>query len=404
MIAARVEGSCDARFAGVRDALQENFEQRGELGAAVAVMLDGRMVVDLWGGWADADRSRPWREDTVVNAFSVGKAFAALCALVLASRGSLELDAPVARYWPEFAAEGKEGVTVRQVLGHRAGLAAIERELPEGALYEWYTVTGALARQRPWWTPGEAHGYHVHTFGFLAGEIVRRVAGESVGSFLRREIAEPLGADVGFGLAASERRRRAEYVFDAPPSEREPRAELASRRATAPRSPEEARLYERAYMNPPGATGLGTVNTAAWMDAELPSANLHADARGVARVYAALIEDGDGERKASSRTFPRGIVDRDVLREATREASGGVDRVLGRPSRFGLGFQLTQPERPLGPNARSFGHFGAGGSVGFADPEAGVAFAYAMNRGGPQWQDPRNRALVGAVYEVLGHH
>ena len=390
MSPAGVEGSCDARFAGVREALHENFAQRGELGAAVAVIVDGRTVVDLWGGWADAGGSRPWREDTVVNAFSVGKAFAALCMLVLASRGLLELDAPVARYWPEFAAEGKERVTVRQALAHRAGLAAIERELPEGALYDWEAVTGALAEQRPWWTPGEAHGYHVHTFGFLVGEIMRRVAGESVGSFLRREIAEPLEAEVGFGLAAGERSRRAEYVFDGALGARgAARAGLVSRRETAPRSPEEARLYERAYLNPPGATGLGTVNTAAWMDAELPSANLHADARGVARVYAALI--GGGE-----------LADREMLREATSEASAGVDRVLGRPSRFGLGFQLTQPERPLGPNGRSFGHFGAGGSVGFADPDAGVAFAYVMNRGGPQWQDPRNRALIEATYDALG--
>ncbi len=386
---AGVQGSCDARFAGVRDALCENFTHRGELGAAVAVIVDGRTVVDLWGGWADPRRSRPWVKDTVVNAFSVGKAFAALCVLMLVSRGLVELDAPVARYWPEFAAEGKERVMVRHVLSHRAGLAAIEAGLPQGALYDWEVVTAALAQQRAWWTPGEAHGYHVHTFGFLAGEIVRRVADESVGSFLRREVAGPLEAEVGFGLAAGKRLLRAEYVFDAPPGERDAGAGLASRRATAPRSPEEARLYERAYLNPPGATGIGTVNTEAWLAAELPSANLHADARGIARVYAALLED---ER----------LVDRDLLREATSEASGGVDRVLGRPSRFGLGFQLTQPERPLGPNAGSFGHFGAGGSVGFADPEAEVAFAYVMNRGGPQWQDPRNRALVEATYDALG--
>ncbi|HEY2766807.1 MAG TPA: serine hydrolase domain-containing protein [Solirubrobacteraceae bacterium] len=389
MDGAEIGGTCDARFAGVREALRENFAQRGELGAAVAVIVEGRMVVDLWGGWADAGRSRPWDQSTVVNAFSVGKAFAALCVLMLVSRGPLDLDEPVARHWPQFAAEGKEGVTVRQVLGHRAGLAAIERELAEGALYEWEEVTSALAEQRPWWTPGAGHGYHVHTFGFLAGEIVRRVAQESVGSFLRREIAEPLGAEVGFGLARSERSRRAEYVFDAPPAERKARAGLLSRRETAPRSPAEARLYERAYLNPPGATGLGTVNTEAWQDAELPSANLHADARGVARVYGALVGDG-------------ALVNRDVLREATREASAGIDLVLGRPSRFGLGFQLTQPERPLGPHAGSFGHFGAGGSVGFADPDADLAFAYLMNRGGPQWQDPRNRALSDAVYEALG--
>jgi CubicO group peptidase (beta-lactamase class C family) len=302
---AAVQGNCDARFLVVREALRENLEHRRELGAAVAVILDGQTVVDLWCGWADADRSRPWRRDTVVNAFSVGKALAGLCVLVLASRGSLELDETVARYWPQFAAAGKEEVTVRQVLSHRAGLAAIECQLAEGALYEWAQVTGALAAQRPWWTPGQGHGYHVHTFGFLVGEIVRRVAGESVGSFLRREIAQPLEAEVSFGLAQSERLRRAEYVFDGASGPRGALAGLESRRPTPPRSPGEARLYERAYLNPPGATGLGTVNTAAWQDAELPSANLHADARGIARVYGALIGDAALARKRP--------LDRDVL-------------------------------------------------------------------------------------------
>jgi CubicO group peptidase (beta-lactamase class C family) len=406
--AGAIEGSCDARFAGVREALRENMTHRGELGAAVAVIVEGRAVVDLWCGWATADRSRPWRRDTVVNAFSVGKALAGLCALALVSRGLLDLDEPVSRRWPEFAAEGKEGITVRHVLSHSAGLAAIDRELPEGALYDWGQVTGALAEQHPWWAPGEGHGYHVHTFGYLVGELVRRVADESIGSFLRREIAETLEAEVGFGLARRDRSRRAEYVFDGLPDSRSgavgaslrARREQSTSTAESPsadvaagqrrRPAVDARLYERAYLNPPGAMGLGTVNTAAWMDAELPSANLHADARGIARVYGALVCD------------PPRILDRDVLREATVEAAAGRDLVLGRPSRFGLGFQLTQPERPLGPHAGSFGHFGAGGSVGFADPQAQLAFAYVMNRGGPQWQDPRNRALIDAVYEALG--
>jgi CubicO group peptidase (beta-lactamase class C family) len=364
----------------VREALGENLAHRGELGAAVAVSVDGRAVVDLWCGWADAARSRPWREGTMVNVFSAGKALAGLCVLMVVSRGLLDLDEPVSRQWPQFAAAGKEEVTVRQVLSHQAGLAAIERDLPEGALYDWDLVTDALAEQEPWWTPGTAHGYHVHTFGFLAGELVRRATGERIGSFLQREVADALGAEVSFGLARRERASRAEYVFD--PS-------MASRAEQGPRSTVDARLYELAYLNPPGATGIGTVNTAAWQEAELPSANLHAQARGIARVYGALLDDAQP------------LLAGGVLREATTEAAAGEDLVLGRPSRFGLGFQLTQPERPLGPNAGSFGHFGAGGSVGFADPQAGVAFAYVTNRGGPRWQDPRNRALIDALYGVL---
>ncbi len=315
--------------------------------------------------------------------FSVGKALAGLCVLMLVSRGLLDLDEPVSRHWPEFAAAGKESITVREVLSHQAGLAAIRLELPEGSLYDWDLLTGALAEQQTWWTPGAGHGYHVHTFGFLAGEIVRRVSGEAIGPFLHREVACALDAEVSFGLARSNRLRRAEYVFD---FERVSRAQGVQ---GAPRAAGDMQLRECAYLNPPGAMGIGTVNTVAWQDAELPSANLHADAQGIARVYDSLLGDAPS------------IVDVEVLREAAIEAAAGEDLVLGRPTRFGLGFQLTQPERPMGPNPGSFGHFGTGGSVGFADPEAQVAFAYVMNRGGPQWQDPRNRALIEAVYGAL---
>lgn len=377
--AVEIAGTCDARFAAVEEAFRENAAHRGELGAGVALLVGGRPVVELWCGWADADRTRAWQRDTVVNVFSVGKAMTALCVLLLASRGSLDLEEPVSRCWPEFAAEGKEAISVREVLSHQSGLAAIRRELPEGSLYDWGRVTRALAEQQPWWTPGSAHGYHVHTFGYLAGEIVRRVAGERIGTFLRREIAEELGVELGYGLAPGDRHRRAEYVFD---------FEQVSRGGQ--RAAFDTQLRERAYLNPPGATGIDTVNTSAWQDAELPSANLHAGATAIARVYDALISD----------TQP--LIDPGVLAQATTEAAAGEDLVLGRPSRFGLGFQLTQPERPLGPNPQSFGHFGTGGSLGFADPDAGVAFAYVMNRGGGQWQDPRNRALIEAVYGALG--
>jgi CubicO group peptidase (beta-lactamase class C family) len=364
----------------VRDAVAENLSQRDELGAAVAVILEDRPVVDLWCGWADAARTRPWRGDTLVCAFSVGKPLAGLCLLKLVARGVLDLDEPVVGRWPEFGQAGKEAITVRQVLSHRAGLPAISEELPPGALYRWESVAGALERQRPWWTPGEGHGYHVHTLGFLVGELVRRVAGEPVGSVLEREIARPLGAEISFGLPAARRARCAEYVF--------PEDNVAAVEEFM-RSGAMSELRARAYLNPPGAMGVGTVNTTAWQDAEIPSANLHAHARGVARIYAALVQ-GDSP-----------LLDAGVLAQATTEASAGTDLVLERPSRFGLGFQLTQPERPMGTNPGSFGHFGAGGSVGFADPQAGLAFAYVMNRGGPQWQDPRNRALITATYEAL---
>jgi CubicO group peptidase (beta-lactamase class C family) len=375
-----VHGSCDARFAAVREAMRENLAHRGELGAAVAVVVEGKSVADLWCGWADAARRRPWRQETVVNMFSVGKAFVALCALMLVARGRLELDAPVADTWPAFAAGGKEEVTLRQLLAHRAGLPAIARQLPNGALYEWDVLAAALAEQEPWWVPGTGHGYHVHTFGFLVGEVVRRADGRTIGAFLREEVAAPLGAQLSFGLPPQQRAQRAEYVFQMSGRGSQERG----RELTA------TPLRERAYMNPPGATGLGTVNTPAWMDAELPSANMHAQARAIARVYAELAAGGGA------------LLDGPLLAQAVAEASVGEDLVLGRPSRFGLGFQLTQPERPLGPGPSSYGHFGAGGALGFADPTAGMAFAYAMNLGGPQWRDPRAFALIDAVYESLG--
>jgi CubicO group peptidase (beta-lactamase class C family) len=322
----------------------------------------------------DAACSRPWERDTLVDVFSVGKPMAVLCLLALVERGEVELDAPVAHYWPEFAAAGKEAVSVRMLLAHRAGLPAIRRELPEHAMYDWELMTSALAAEAPWWEPGTAHGYHTNTYGFLVGELVRRVSSERVGARFRRTIAEPLGVDFHFGLPPAEDARVAEFLFpDRPP-------ESMSDPDAVPL------IARRAYFNPPCISGLGTVNTREWRAAEMPSTGGHATARAVARIYSALDR----------------ILKPDTLAEATREASSGPDRVLTRPSRFGLGFQLTMPERPLGPHPGAFGHFGAGGSLGFADPSAGLAFAYTPNQGaGPRWQNPRNRGLIDALYSCL---
>ena len=377
-----IDGVCDPRFAAVRDAFVANFAERGELGAAVALTVGGRVVVDLWGGWADGERRRPWRRDTLVNFFSVGKGLSAVCAHRLVERGLVDLDAPMARYWPEFAAAGKEAITLRQVLSHRAGLPAVREPLADGAMLDWSAMTRALERQAPWWAPGTAHGYHVNTFGYLVGEVVRRVAGTTLGAMLRAEVAGPLGADVHIGLPVSEHGRVADIVW---PGGREV-AEVPSLAA-------DQVMRWNTYWNPPGLSGAGWVNTAAWRVAEIPSTNGHGTARGVARVYAALAHGGaiDGVH----------VLAAPVLDAAVVEHSSGPDLVVRRPSRFGLGFQLTQPERPLGPNAGGFGHFGAGGGLGFCDPEAGIAFGYVLNDMGPSWQSPRTRALVEAVYACL---
>ena len=378
-----IRGSCDARFAGVRDAMAQNFREHGEVGAAVAITVEGEPVVDLWAGWTDRARTRRWQRDTLVNVFSVGKAMAALSLLILVERGQVELDAPVARYWPEFAASGKSDITVRTLLGHRAGLPAVRRTLPSFAMYDWDLMTAALAEEEPWWEPGSQHGYHVNTFGFLIGEIVRRASGESIGAFFRREVAGPLAADFHFGIGPEHDRRIADYFFsDEPPP------------IVAGDDDDQRRFLLRCvYVNPPGLSGLGTVNTRAWRAAEMPSTNGHSNARAVARVYSALACGGevDGIRLLRTETIDEAIV----------EMSAGLDVVLRRPSRFGLGFQLTQPASPLGPNPRSFGHFGAGGSLGFADPEARLAFAYTMNQAGPRFLNPRTRALIAAAYASL---
>ncbi len=389
---ALIEGTCDARFTAIRDGFAANFAEHGEFGAAVTIVLDGRTVVDLWGGHVDAARSSPWQRDTLVDVFSVGKAFTTLCALLLVHRGLLDLDASVARYWREFAEAGKEAITVRQLLCHQAGLPAVRRQLADNAMFDWRVMTEALAVERPWWQPGTRHGYHVNTFGFLVGEVVRRVStgapggSRSLGTFLRDEITGPLAADVHIGLAASDEARVAEFVWlpelgVVPPG-------LVTQPLT-----DAQRMAYNTYFNPRGLSGHDVVNTSEWRRAEIPSANAHATARGVARVYSALCAGGtlDGVE----------IAGRDVLREAATVHSDGLDAVLDRPSRFGLGFQLPRPERAIGPNPGVFGHFGAGGSVGFADPVAGVAFGYVMNRMGPRWHNPTNRGLIDALYSCL---
>jgi CubicO group peptidase (beta-lactamase class C family) len=374
------DGFCDPKFMRLRKAFAENFASRGEPGAAVAVSVGGRLVADLWGGWRDAVRSNAWERDTLVNVFSVSKALCAIAALRLVEQRKLDLDAPVAGMWPEFAQAGKSAITLRHILSHRAGLPAIREPLPEGSALCWPLMTEALARQEPWWEPGTAHGYHVNTFGFLVGEIVRRMDGRTIGTMLREDIAGPLGADVHIGLPLHEHARVAEFLWPDTPSN-----------TGMPNADELMRF--NAYWNPPGISGGQWVNRPDWRLAEVPSTNGHGNARGIARIYAALANSGaiDGIR----------ILQPETLRAATVEHSNGYDLINQRPSRFGLGFQLTQVERPLGPNKGAFGHFGAGGSLGFCDPESGVAFGYVTNDMGPRWQNPRNKALIDAVFASM---
>ena len=385
---AAVHGLCAPPFERVRQALAEIVASRAEVGAAVAVYVDQHPVVDLWAGHTDAARMRPWDPDTIVNLYSVGKAFTAVCALRLVEAGRLDLDVPVARYWPEFAQAGKARIPLRYLLTHQAALPAVDRALPSGAWRDWDVITEALAAQAPWWEPGSGHGYHVNTQGFLIGEVVRRVTGQTLGAYLRESLAGPAGIDFFIGFGPELDGRCADLVPRLATAEDEAlRRQLSVDPQTLSGLP---LMRVNAYRNPPELSGTGIVNTRAWRAAEVPSTNGHGNARAIARLYAALAGDGtlDGVH----------VLSPEMVARATECAVEGNDLVLQRPTRFGLGFQLTMPERPLGPSPRAFGHFGAGGSLGFADPEAHVAFGYAMNQGRGGWQYPHVRRLIDLVY------
>ncbi|ARR53764.1 serine hydrolase [Rhizorhabdus wittichii DC-6] len=371
-----IGGFCDPRFAKVGEAFAANFRERGELGGAVCVYEDGARRVDLWGGWADAGRTRPWREDMIVCMMSVGKGMAALCLWMLVDRGLVDMDAPVARYWPEFAQAGKGAITVRTLVTGKAGLLYADHA-PDGAGFDWDVMIRALEVQEPVWEPGTDHGYHSATAGYLLGELVRRVDGRPLDRFLREEVCLPLGADYGYGAAWTDPGRVADIV----PNEashtfvqsRDVTTKLGRAWRMRPQSPDH---YNDARMR----SGL------------MPSTNGHGNARGVARIFAALACGGalDGVRLLSAATIDR-------MRE---ESWFGRCAMTDRVFRYGQGFFLNEANMsPMGSNPGAFGHPGAGGALGFADPENRIAFSYSpalMCEGGGLGD--RCAALSAAVY------
>jgi CubicO group peptidase (beta-lactamase class C family) len=377
---AAVDGWVEPRFEGVREAFARNFDRHGEIGAACCVYLGGRPVVDLRGGTADPASARPWAEDTLQIVFSATKGVTAICIHLLAERGALDLDAPIAAYWPEFAACGKERIPVGWVLCHKAGLAAVEGDLTLEEVLAWDPVVEAIAAQAPNWEPGTAHGYHVRSFGWILGELIRRITGRSPGRFLAEEIAAPLGLDFWIGLPPAELPRTARLV--PAPEDTPSLVELLGAES----------LTARAIGGPSGLFAYdGMWNRPELLAAEMPSTNGVGDARSLARLYAAVIGEVDGLRILAPETVER----------ARQVEAEGPDRVILVPARYGLGFMLP-PMLAAGAGEKSFGHPGAGGSLAFADPEAGLAFAYVMNqmrfdlRG-----DPRAESLVQATYESL---
>jgi CubicO group peptidase (beta-lactamase class C family) len=374
-----IAGTCHDRFAPVREAFASNFENGLEVGASLAVTVEGEPVVDLWAGEA-VKGGAPWQADTIVNVYSTTKTMAATSVLVAADRGLVDLDAPVHTIWPEFARGGKESVLVRHVMSHSAGLAGFDPPLADATrLYDWDAVVEQLAGQTPWWTPGDGSGYHAVTQGYLQGEIVRRATGRSIGTFFREEIAEPLGADFHIGLAPEHDARVAELV---PPGDRLG-AEAGDPDSIAMRTLRSCALDG----TEPATEG--------WRRAEIPAAGGIGNARSVARVHSMLACGGevDGVRLLSEKMVHR------ILEEQT----SGVDRVLGVPIRYGMGFGLIDETFPLSPNGRAFFWGGWGGSIAVVDLDAHVSIAYVMNRMEPNLMgDVRGGSLVLATWGCLG--
>jgi CubicO group peptidase (beta-lactamase class C family) len=382
-----IQGQVDPRFARIKDVFAENFAAKGEVGAAVAITLDNAPVVDIWGGFADRAKTRPWTHDTIVNVWSTTKGPAAMCLHRLAEQGRLELDAPVARYWPEFAQAGKDKVPVTFLLNHKAGLPALRQVMPAGMLYDWEAMTSALAAEKPWWEPGTRHGYHAFTYGFLLGEVVRRITGKSLGTYLREEIAQPLGLDFHIGLDARQDDRVAQMIGADPVPPGEPN--LFSEAFKDPES-----VTFKALSNPASLMQVKTINTREWRGAEIAAANGHGTARALARLYGALACGGevDGVHVLSA----------DSIRRCYTEQSRGQDAVLLRETRFGLGFMLPLPGMAHARGPRNFGHPGAGGSIAYADPDQRIGFAYVMNKmRNDMMLDTRAAALIEAMYAAL---
>lgn len=370
-------GTHDPRFAPVHDALRRNLASGAELGASLVVDIDGEVVLDLWGGFRDEARTTPWDRDTITTVWSTTKTVVSLAALVLVDRGELDVHAPVARYWPEFAANGKEHVEVRHLLSHTSGVSGLEQPAAAEDLYDWDRTTARLAAQAPWWAPGTASGYHATNFGHLAGEVIRRVSGKSVKDFVAEEIAGPLDADFRIGAAEADWPRIARIV---PP----PPARFA---------PEPGSVMARTLAGP--ALDAAVANTAAWRHADIGAVNGHGNARSVARMLSALALGGTvgGVR----------LLGPDTIDLVFAEQANGTDLGLGIPLRWGIGYALPRPDAlPWVPDGKVCFWGGWGGSVIIMDLDRRLTIAYVMNKMAPGIiGSDRSTTYVDAIYRAL---
>lgn len=389
-----VSGTCDPAFGEVREEFDRNFAERGEVGASVAIWWQGQPVVDLWGGLRDQATAAPWQQDTMAVVFSATKGLAAVCMHMLADRGLIDFAAPIARYWPEFAANGKSHITVAMLMAHQAGLPVFQQPLPSGAFTDWTLVTNRLAAEPPVWEPGTQSGYHAVTLGFMQGEIVRRVTGCTIGEFLRSQVCEPLGAEAWIGLPDEHHHRVATASLDDP----NPASGLYRKVTDEPAS-----LAAKIVTNTGDDISPASINSPARRRAEIPAAGGIANARGLARIYAALANGGaiDGIRLVSAERLP-------LMR--TVRAAAARDQILQVATTFTLGFSKSWGDRALGEGEfailgeHAFGTVGMGGSVGFADGDAQLAFGYVMNRHGAGiGLNSRGQSLIDAAYRAVGY-
>ncbi len=393
-----IEGAVATGFEPVRQAFEQNFTLYGEVGASFGLYVDGELKVDLWGGTADVTTGRLWSKDTIALVYSVSKGITATLMSLLAQRGELDLDANVASIWPEFAANGKQKITIRQVLSHQAGLPAVLSNFTREQVLLGTPLIDELATLPPVWKPGTSHGYHALTFGWLTGEIVRRATGRSMGSLVASELSDPLSLDLHIGLARAEHRRVAPLIDPAPldlqvlESIVDPEALAAFQRAMAALQ-DPTSLLSRA-MSTNGA--LPAPHAETWNDArmyeiEQPAVNAITNGRSLAKLYGACVAPVGGVRILSDAT----------LDDVTAEQLAGPDEVMGTPARFASGYQLPTPAGPMLSPA-SFGHVGASGALGFADRTHRVGFGYVQNQGAGSPVDPRTSGLIEAVKVALG--
>ncbi len=379
---ADIHGVCDGRFEAVRDALARNLDSGEELGASIVLDIDGDIVIDLWGGFRDEAKTTPWDEHTITNVWSSTKTVTSLAALMLVDRGELDVDQPVAKYWPEFGAVGKQDVLVRHILSHASGVSGLDQPAVVDDLYDWERSTSRMAAQAPWWEPGTASGYHALNFGHLVGEVVRRISGKSLRQFVAEEITGPLGADFQIGAAESDWGRIADVV-PPPPLD----IDLAALGMDSP--------AVRTFTGPiPMAED---ANTPGWRRADIGAANGHGNARSVARVMSVVARGGevDGVRLLGPETI-------DLI---FREQQNGVDLVLGVPLRFGVGYGLPRLDViPYIPDGKICFWGGWGGSMIIMDVGRRVTISYMMNKmGAGVVGSERSAEYCQAIYDFIAN-